>query len=281
MRKKVVKKTKKRQKQKNRLLPKQNQLLEQYAVTIGEIIPASSPLGKGICFKNIAKEKGLIRYWSEKTNKRKTLSHFFKNVYRYKPVVFRKIIRENISEGIERRKRRGNPVLEDEMDIISQILIDLDIDMRSELKGLNLPAERPLIVPPPPEYQNMINKIGLDIFFDECKKKYIDGYFKDSVRLAFEKIEKLVMDLISSKELGKKLMANAFDESSPQIKINSPVLSNWSARQEGIKFITMGSTLFIRNPFSHGDEPEPPHNEAFELLCLANHIYRVIKNRVV
>ena len=67
-------------------------------------------------------------------------------------------------------------------------------------------------------------------------------------------------------------MSSAFDESSPKITIKSSVATNQASRQEGFKFITIGVMQFCRNPLSHGDEPELTHNEAFELLCLANHI---------
>lgn len=273
------KKSKKRPVQKNSLTSRKIQLIEQFSEKIGEIIPATSQSAKGFCFKTIAKSKGLSNFWENLSNKKLMLTHFFKNVYRYKPIVFNKIIRENISKGIERRKKMGVPVLKDEMQVIIDILLDLEIDMKSELKALNLPTEKPSIIPPPPEFQNMINKIGLDPFFDDCIKKYILGDFKNSVREAFEKIEAYVKGITGLPQIGKSLMSYVFNDSSPIIKIKSPVPSNMKSRQEGFMFLTMGTTLYIRNPFSHGDEPQPSHNEAFEYLCLANSIYRVIKNR--
>lgn len=270
---------KRRLKQKNRLTPRVNQLLEQFSESIGEIIPASSPMGRGLCFKNIAKEKKLIKYWKDLNNKKATLSNFFKNVFKYKPVVFRKILRENISGGVDRRRKQGNPVLEDEIKQISQILNDLKIDMRKELEDLELPREKPIITPPPIEFQRIIEKVGLDPFFDECKKKYIEGDFKNSVREAFEKIETLVKNITDLSSLGKSLMGSAFNVSNPLIKVKSPVTVNWSSRQEGFMYLTMGAMQFIRNPYSHGSEPQPMHNEAFELLCFANHLYRVILNK--
>lgn len=272
-------KIKKRKKQINRLTARTNQLLEQFSEKIGEIIPASTPFGVGLCFKNIAKNKNLMKFWKDLRNRKETLSFFFKKLYKYKPVVFRKIIRDNISEGIERRKKQGNPVLEDEMNSISNILFELNIDMRKELSELNLPKDKPIITPPPSEFKTMINKIGLDPFFDECKKKYLAGDFKNSVREAFEKIETYVKNITGLTSLGKSLMGTSFNHTNPLIKIKSPVPSNLSSRKEGFMYITMGSMQFVRNPLSHGDEPQPLHNEAFELLCLANHIYRIIINR--
>ena len=101
--------------------------------------------------------------------------------------------------------KSGNSVLESEMKDISTILHSLGVDMRRELRALDLPSERPLIVPPPIEFKRMIEKVGIESFFDECKKKYLDGYFKDSVRLSFEKIEKLVMDKTKLTDIGKKI----------------------------------------------------------------------------
>jgi uncharacterized protein (TIGR02391 family) len=265
-----------RQKQLNKLTPRLNQLLEQFSEKIGEIIPATSPMGKGLSFKNIAKEKKLLKYWKDLSNKKATLSFFFKNLFKYKPIVFRKIIRDNISKGIDRRIKQGNPILVKEMEAISLILFDLGINMKKDLKELKLPKDKPLITPPPTDFQKLINKIGLDPFFDECKKKYLIGDFKNSVREAFEKIETLVQQITGLTTLGKSLMGSAFNTNSTYIKIKSPTQSNWSSRQEGFMYLTMGSMQYIRNPFSHGDEPQPSHNEAFELLCLANHLYRNI-----
>ncbi len=264
---------KKKIKQINRLTPRVNQLIESFSISIGEIIPATSPMGKGLCFKNIAKSKGLSKYWKDLSNKKRTLSYFFKNIFRYKPIVFRKIIRENISEGINRRHNQGNPVLKKEMSNLVTILKNLKIDMGKELKGLELPETKPTITPPPIEFQRFIKKIGLNPFFDDCIEKFIKGYFKESIRHAFEKIENKIIIMTNSNEVGKRLMSFVFNEDAPKIKVNSPVSANWHSRQEGAKFLGMGSILCFKNPYGHGDEPEISHSNAFYLLCYANYFY--------
>lgn len=266
---------KKRQIQKKSLKAKGIQLIEELSRALVKIIPATV-FGNGLSFQNIAKDKSLKKYWKDKGNKDKKVADFLKEIYKYKPIVFRKIIRENISAGITRRHRSGDPVLKVEMDIINDLLIKLDIDMRKEIGELNLPDEKPVIVPPPIAFQKMIKDFKMHPFFDECVNKYLDGYMKECVRMAFEKIEKLVKDITGESPIGKQLMSIVFNEAAPKIKIKSPVLQNLNSRKEGFKFIMMGSMLFIRNPFSHGDEPEILHNQAFELLCFANYLYRVI-----
>jgi hypothetical protein len=63
--------------------------------------------------------------------------------------LFYKLFRENIAQGIERRHKRGNPVLEREIVAMDQTLRALDVNLSNEFKALNLPKERPKIVPPP------------------------------------------------------------------------------------------------------------------------------------
>ena len=46
-------------------------------MTIGEIIPATI-FGNGLCFKNIAKQKGLMKYWSDQSNKKEHYPIFSK-----------------------------------------------------------------------------------------------------------------------------------------------------------------------------------------------------------
>lgn len=279
---KIIKKKiiRKREKQKNSLSSRNNQLIEDFVERIGEIIPATAPMGKGLCFKNIAKEKRLQKYWKDLSNKKNTLANFFKNVYKYKPVVFRKIIRENISSGIDRRNKQGNPVLQAEMKIISDILLELGINMKKELKDLELPTERPLIISTSIEFQNMIKKVGINNdIFKECIEMFNNGHLNESIRKSCEKYEKLIKDISGlTDKIGKDLMADAFREDLPKIKINDLDTQSKKTQQEGFKFISMGIMQYIRNCFSHDDVKQVPVQEAFAMLCLLNYLYKTVQN---
>jgi len=111
--------------------------------------------------------------------KKELIFGFLKGVYRNHPKTFYKLFRENIAQGIERRHKLGDPVLEAEMLGLDQTLRALDVNLSKELKALNLPKERPRIVPPPASFQKMVDELGLHpVLQPECPKLFKDGLFQ-------------------------------------------------------------------------------------------------------
>lgn len=271
MKKKIKKSNKKRVIQKRRTTAKIIQDIRLFSEKIGNIIPATSQ--GDFSFYSIAKSKSLLKYWISSKTKKEQLSYFFIKLFRYHPNVLKKILRENISHGIERRHKQGNPILKEELDSIDEILIKLNINLSKEFKELNLPIEKPKIIPPSLDFQKMIDKIGLNpLIAEECIKKFKDGHLNDSVRDACEKYEHLVQMKSCNTQIGCKLMSTAFNEDSPLIKITPCSNSREKSIQQGFKFLSMGAIENIRNRFSHGDEPEISPLEAIELLCFINYL---------
>lgn len=271
MKKKTKKSIKKREIQKRRTTAKIIQDLRLFSEKIGNIIPATSQ--GDFSFNSIAKSKNLMKYWISSKPKKEQLSYFFIKLFRYHPTVLKKIIRENISRGIERRHKQGNPILKQELDSIDKILIALDINLSKEFEELNLPTEKPKIIPPSLDFQKMIDKIGLNqLISEECIKKFKDGHLNDSVRDACEKFEHLVQMKSKNTKIGHNLMSTVFNEDSPLINITPCSNSREKSIQRGFKFLSMGAIENIRNRFSHGDEPEISPLEAIELLCFINYL---------
>ena len=177
-------------KAKNYITAKINQDIRNLAELIGEIIPATS-MGD-FCFKEIAvRRSSTKKFWNDEKNKKEQISLFLTNLYRYHPNLIHKIIRGNLPKGIERRHKMGNPILQDEIEELNQALLALRINLSKEIHDLNLPTERPKIVPHPPEFQNIMKKMSLNDKLEESVKQlYLHGHINESVRKSLEIYEK-------------------------------------------------------------------------------------------
>jgi len=210
--------------------------------------------------------------------KKELIFGFLKGVYRNHPKTFYKLFRENIAQGIERRHKLGDPVLEAEMLGLDQTLRALDVNLSKELKALNLPKERPRIVPPPASFQKMVDELGLHtVLQPECPKLFKDGHVNECARKALEKYETYVQRKTGSSAIGKNLMANAFSETLPGVKIEDIATKRGKGLQEGFKFLSMGAMSFWRNMFSHGDEEQIPHQDAIAILATVSHLLHHIE----
>lgn len=248
------------------------QNLRTLAGQIGEIIPGTSYRKRGFCFQNIATELGLRNDWPSGT-KKEAIFGFLKAVYRDHSRMFYRIFRENIAQGIERRHRQGNPVLEDEILSLDKTLRALDVNLSNEFRALNLPKERPKILPPPAEFQKMVDGLGLHPFLQpDCTKLFKDGHVNESVRKALEKYEVYVQHKSGERSIGKSLMATAFSETAPLVKIADISTARGKGLQDGFKFLSMGAMEFWRNYCSHGDEDQMGHHHAIAILATVSHM---------
>lgn len=264
-------------KAKNSITARKRQDITRLAISLGKLIPATS---RGpFCFESIAKSRpSTKRYWKKGRNKKEMISTFLIGVYRYHPNLIYKIIRENIENGISRRHKNGDPVLQSEINSLDKILKDLGLNMSKELKELNLPKKRPNIVPPPFEYQKMIQNVSLEPEMqDKCKQLFIDGHINESVRKAFEIFESKVQTLSKLEDTGTNLMMKAFNEDNPLLKVANTSTKKGKAFQQGYRFLAAGSMLFIKNKYGHGDEPQESHIDGFQMILTANQLLREIK----
>ncbi len=259
-------------KTKNYITAKKSQDIRSLAELIGEIIPATS-LGN-FCFRAIATQRpNTKKFWGNGKNKKELISTFLTNVYRYHPNLIHKVIRENLPKGIERRHKMGNPILQQEIEKLDVALLALDINLSKELRGLNLPTEKPKIVPPPPEFQNLMKKISLNANLeDSVKQLYLDGHINESVRKSLEIYEKKVQDLSRLDLIGKDLMIQAFNENNPIILVANISTKRGKSFQEGFRYISAGIMQYWRNKFSHGNEDQISYIDGFQLIMTVNQL---------
>ncbi len=82
-------------------------------------------------------------------------------------------------------------------------------------------------------------------------------------------------------EYGKDLIAKAFSETSPIIRITTCNSQEDINIQQGIKFIAMRAMMSIRNPTSHGDKEQMCVDEAIELIRLASYLFKLVERRTI
>lgn len=276
--KKKAKKTTKR----NKLVTAASlQKLRNLSEQLGAIIPATSINKNGFCFRTIAKDFKLAKHWKDKGVKKESIFSFIKIVYKDHPIVFKKIIRESLPKAIERRRQNGDPLLRAEADALSQVLADLGVDLRKEIDDLELPTDRPSIVPPKKEVQRALDLLSLHpILLPECASLFKDGHLNESVRKALEKYEALVQQMSGLTYIGNNLMDNAFHQDAPKISVSSD--SDEKRRrgiQEGFRNLSMGSMGYWRNYCSHKDEEQMPPQDALSILGTVSHLMYQIRKK--
>lgn len=246
------------------------------AEMLGELIPYS---GRGnFNLQNIAKKFSLTKCFPSKHhNKKETFSFFIQDVLKKRPRMMKKLIREIIPKAIERRHKQGNPILLKEADALGEHLFKIGIDLKKEIRSLRLPKERPNVVPPPYDIQEMLKKFELHpSLMPECQKLFLDGHINESVRKALEKFEVYVQKKSSLKIIGKDLMGKAFSLSRQTVKLNALSTESEKNEQEGFMYISMGAMQWWRNTLSHGDEKQISHHEALgRLFLISNLLHRL------
>lgn len=246
---------------------------------IGRIIPATSPNKRGgFCFKAIAQTLGLSKYWPKaEHSKKESIYEFLSKVYQNHSRLIYRVFRDNLARGIERRQKIGDPVLQTEIIDLDKTLLKLGINISTEIKALNLPSERPRIVPPPFTFQKMIDDLALHpVLQPECVSLFKNGHVNESVRKALEKYEAHIQRKAGLSNIGTDLMAHAFNEKVPKVAIADVSTKRGSGLQEGFKFLSMGSMSFWRNFCSHGDAEQVGHHDAIAVLAVISHLINYI-----
>lgn len=280
--KKSATKIKRAEKKKVKLSLADKQNVRELADRLGALIPLSG-YRSAFNLMKLAKEFGLSKYIPKKTeNKKEAFAAFLEEIICYHPRMLKKLIREILPKAIEKRHGNGVPVLEKEALELAAVLKKLNIDLRKEIKGINLPKERPKIVSPPIAIQKILESFKLHpILLPDCQKMFIDGHLNESVRKALERFEKTVQDISMTKDKqGSDLMANVFSETNPKIKLNNLSNPQEVNEQVGFKFVSMGVMQWWRNNLSHGDEEQLPHQEVLGRLIFVSNLFSRLDERI-
>jgi uncharacterized protein (TIGR02391 family) len=258
--------------------------LRNIAVLLNQIIPATSFPAKAFCFRKIATDNHLKQYWPKQKDisAPEAIYVFLKGIYKNHKKTLYRILRESIPVGIEKRLRAGKPVLAEELEKITQILLHLNINLTKEFKALNLPVEMPNIVPPVPYLKEIPVKLGVHPFLlPDCLNLYNNGHANESVRKALEKYEVYVQKKSSSEKQGNDLMSDAFNQDTPKIEIFDIQDKRGKGLQDGFKLLSMGMMGFWRNYLSHGDEKQLPPKHALTIILLVSHMLHVVDKDVM
>lgn len=251
---------------------------------LGNMIPATSPFNKGLSFNAIAKEYKLNKFLSNRAiNKKDIISGFIKAlIQKGKQRTLKKIISEKLPIAIERRYKNGDPILFEEANKLSLKLKEIGIDLVKEIDALNLPSDRPRIIPPTQNIKTALKTINIhQLLLPECEKLFNEGNLNESVRKALEKLENYTKQKSGVVSVGTDLMASTFNQDNPILNLYD---KKWDTKrqkglQDGFKLLNMGLMGYWKNFLSHGDEDQIYHHDALAVLGFVSSILFIIDNK--
>ena len=100
------------------------------------------------------------------------------------------------------------------------------------------------------------------------------GHYTEAIFAAFKAVNNFTKRKTGQSLDGKDLMAKAFNESKPIIKINKLTTQSERDEQEGFRFLFMGAMVGIRNPKAHDDTRQIDYHKALEYLAFASLLMR-------
>jgi uncharacterized protein (TIGR02391 family) len=252
-------------------------LLNQLAELLCQFLPLSSNAKNTITFKSIFAESRIEKYLVGYDVKVQAIENGLTQLYRRHDRLPKTIIRKVIPAAIYYRFYKRKPLTKREIEKLSDILFELDIDMREELTEIEIDETLPRIEVPPKQLEEHLRNHDLDPNIStEPLQLFSDGHFNEAVRKAAERLEDFVQEISNLELSGRDLMANAFRDGT-YINISNIQPENQQGFIEGYKFLAMGTMASIRNIFSHGDEERRSPEECFEMLLFINWLFRSIK----
>lgn len=107
------------------------------------------------------------------------------------------------------------------------------------------------------------------------RKLFDDGHWEEAVFKAFKFVESEVKRISGLRgKTGYPLMMDAFNEASPNIRLNELSTESEVDEQKGFKFMFAGAATGIRNPRGHEVEMGDTPDEALDYLALASLLLR-------
>lgn len=106
------------------------------------------------------------------------------------------------------------------------------------------------------------------------KSLFSSGHYAEAIFAAFKAVNNFIKRKTGQSLDGKDLMAKAFSESKPIIKINKLTTQSERDKQEGFRFLFMGAMIGIRNPKAHDDTRQIDYHKALEYLAFASLLMR-------
>jgi uncharacterized protein (TIGR02391 family) len=247
---------------------------------LGKLIPATSQ--GDFCLQKIAKDKKLGNFFDIKLkSKKKQFIYFISKVNSKHPRMFKDIVRNILAESVEKRRTKGDPILRPEADSLKNKLLELDIDLGSEIDELNLPVTRPKITPPPILLSQSLERIGLHpLLIEKVLPLFKDGHINESVRKAGEIFEANITKWSGVRDkYGRDLVSQVFNKDKPIIDISryhTGVIINPMDEKEGFMLVSMGMMQWCKNIVGHGDVDQISPSDAFSRIMLISHMLEVV-----
>ena len=263
-----------------RYTPREQQVVRELADMLGKLIPATSQ--GDFCLQKIAKDRRLGKYFDVKLkSKKKQFIFFISKVNGAHPRMFKDLIRDILAESVEKRRAKGDPILRPEADKLKNILLELDIDLKSQIDELDLPITRPKITPPPVVISQSLERIGIHpLLLDKVLILFKDGHMNESVRKAGEIFEAHITKWSGVRgKYGRDLMAEVFNKDKPVIDISNyhtGVITNPMDEKEGFMLIAMGIMQWCKNIVGHGDADQISPSDAASRIILISHLLEVV-----
>lgn len=257
-----------------RITAGRKKLIEQLAVLLAEIAPATSRGKSSFCVRNIALAKKHQKLWKDKSNKKKSIAHYLEGVFRSFPHTPKKVVLEIVEGGVVWKANKGVAVSREHLGKIDAVLLQLEVQATKELAKVKLP-DPSKVAPPPLDLQGTADRLELHpALKDDCLAMFKAGHVNEAVRKALERFEKRIQDETGDHDIGKTLMAKAFNLQTGTIRINDGTQGNDDSEQEGFMHLTMGAMAGMRNLYSHGDVDTMTPMDAFERLAFVSLLFK-------
>lgn len=220
---------------------------------------------------------GLKKLWKKQTNKRRDIANLLEQVFRQHARKPKKLVLEIVRGGVNWMAAKGERVTDEQLAAIAEAMKALGFPIAKELSKLDRP-EPSRVRDPSADKVALLQNLGLHpALTDDCLEMFKDGHFNEAVRKALERFEKHIQDIVGDhKTSGRDLMAKAFSEQNPLIRLNALKSANDRSEQEGFKFLTMGAMSGVRNIYSHGDVDQMTATDAIERLAFVSLLFRRI-----
>lgn len=263
-----------------RITAGRKKLIEELAELLAEIAPATSRGKSSFCVQNIAIAKKHTKLWKDKSNKKKSITHYLEGIFRKYPNTPKKVVLEIVARGVVWKTDKGVPVLREHLDKIDAVLLQLEVNATKELAKVELP-DPSNVAPPPLDLQGTADRLELHpALKDDCLAMFKAGHLNEAVRKALERFEKLIQDETGDHDIGKTLMAKAFNLQTGTIRINDGTQGNDDSEQEGFMHLAMGAMAGMRNLYSHGDVDTMTPMDAFERLAFVSLLFKRVDQAI-
>ena len=140
-----------------------------------------------------------------------------------------------------------------------------------------------------PKHQ-IISSDDLETLFDSAnlhnkvksssKSLFVTNHFSQAILEALKSLESEIKEISKLDSYGQDLMAKAFKENEPKIKLNTMRDITEKDEQEGFRFIFMGVMKGIRNPIAHNNISWNDPSLALKYLCMISLLFEKLDDRI-